>query len=400
MSTLSHSPGSFVFVAAKAGGGRSMGIRQAQNERALAESLRKERLLLLRSYRLPAWAGSEKGLTLKDRAELNDQLGQLLSRGVPLVEALEVTASTVGGAAKPIIERMREMVAAGSSFGDACQKTGAFDRVTVAVYRAAERTGDLAGAAKQLATTARRQLQVRGKAATLMIYPAVVLTIAIAVSSGMLTLVVPRIGAALEEMRVDLPWYSTLVMGLGAWMRDHWLWLLAGVGAALIVLIVLRKRVMAAAMSLSRKTPLLRDVVLAQESARFFSVMAAMTRSGVPLADALGVANDAVGLPTLKKQLVTLRQKLIEGGVLRMLIENVTALPLATRRLLIAAERAGDLETAFDGLARDMADEVDRKATRLLEALEPLLIVAMFLIIASILLSIMIPLITLTSQGI
>jgi len=128
-------------------------------------------------------------------------------------------------------------------------------------------------------------------------------------------------------------------------------------------------------------------------------VMAAMTRSGVPLADALGVANDTVGLPALKAQLMTLRQKLIEGGVLRMLIENVSALPLATRRLLIAAERAGDLETAFDGLASDMADEVDRKATRLLAALEPLLIVCMFLMIASILLSIMVPLITLTSKA-
>src|SRR5262245_24306491 len=108
MSTLASSSGSFFFVAAKVGGGRSVGLRQARNERALAEVLRKERLLLLRSYRLPRWAAQEKGLSLKDRAELNDQLAQLLSRGVPLVEALEVTASAVGGGARPIIERMRE----------------------------------------------------------------------------------------------------------------------------------------------------------------------------------------------------------------------------------------------------------------------------------------------------
>src|SRR5438105_7810108 len=150
MSTLSHNAGSFVFVAARVGGGRSLGLRQAQSERALADVLRRERLLLLRSYRLPKWASKEKGLSLKDRAELNEQLAQLLSRGVPLVEALEVTASAVGGGARPIIERMREMVAAGSAFADACQKTGMFDRVTVAVYRGAERTGDLAGASKQL----------------------------------------------------------------------------------------------------------------------------------------------------------------------------------------------------------------------------------------------------------
>src|SRR5688572_4786587 len=184
MSTLSHSPASFFFVAAKTGGGRSVGVRQAQNERVLADQLRRERLLLLRSYRLPKWASNDKvGLKLKDRAALNDQLGQLLSRGVPLVEALEVTATAVGGQAKPIVEKMRELVAAGTSFGDACQKVAAFDKVTVAVYRAAERTGDLAGAAKQLSVTARRQLAVKGKAATLLIYPAIVLTISIAVST-------------------------------------------------------------------------------------------------------------------------------------------------------------------------------------------------------------------------
>ena len=140
MSALPQTGRSFVFVAARSGGGRRLGVRAAASERMLAESLRKEKLLLLKSYRLPAWAATAGGMKLKDRAELNEQLGQLLSRGVPLVEALEVTAETVAGAAKPTVVKMRELVAAGSSFADACQRVGSFDRVTVAVYRAAERT--------------------------------------------------------------------------------------------------------------------------------------------------------------------------------------------------------------------------------------------------------------------
>jgi type II secretory pathway component PulF len=89
---------------------------------------------------------------------------------------------------------------------------------------------------------------------------------------------------------------------------------------------------------------------------------------------------------------------MIEGGVLRILIEGVDALPLPTRRLLIAAERAGDLESAFETLADDMAVELDRRSTRLLAALEPLLIVLMFLVIGTLVLAIMIPLIKSTSQ--
>ena len=398
MSTVASNPRSFVFVAARSGGGRTVGMRAAPSERALAENLRKEKLLLLRSYRLPAWAATGGGMKLKDRAALNEQLGQLLSRGVPLVEALEVVAQTVAAPARRPVERMRELVAAGSSFADACQRVGGFDRVTIAVYRAAERTGDLAGAAKQLAGTMRRQIAVRSKSVTLLIYPTVVASISLIVTMVMLTVVVPMIGKAMAETRAKLPAYTTALVGLGSWMRDHFAWVLGAALLAAILAVVWRRGLAFAAMRLARRAPLIRDVILAQESARFFSVMAAMTRSGVPLADALGVANEAVGLPTLRRQLTTLRTKLIEGGVLRMLIDGVTALPLATRRLLIAAERAGDMETAFDSLASDMADEVDRRATRLLNTMEPLLIVAMFVVIGGILLSVMIPMLTLAGK--
>jgi type II secretory pathway component PulF len=147
----------------------------------------------------------------------------------------------------------------------------------------------------------------------------------------------------------------------------------------------------------SRRVPLLRDVVLTQESARFFTVMAAMVRSGVTLSDALGVAVNALSHPLLKSQLSALRTKLIEGGNLRTLIDTVSALPLPTRRLLMAAERSGDLDSAFETLAGDMTEELERRSERLLAAMEPLLIVFMFLMIGSLVVSIMVPLMQATS---
>lgn len=390
-------PTSFVFVAATSQGGRRFGMRQAQGERALAEALRRERLVLMRTWKLPAWAAPSLKLRLKDQEALNSQLAQLLSRGVPLVEALEVTATVVHQSCRPIVERMREMVAAGSSFGDACQAVGVFDTVTIAVYRAAERTGDLAGAAKQLAVSAKRQMAVSGKAATLMIYPSIVMTISIGVTLMMLTVIVPKVGQALVSGGIELPWFTRMLMGTGLFLRERWLMVLLAVLGAAAAAVFLRKQIGALAMRGMRRTPLVKGVVLTQESARFFSVMAAMTRAGIPLADALGVGINAVGHPKLRAELVTMRTKLIEGGLLRVLIERVTSLPLATRRLLIAAERSGDLEQAFDGLAADLADEVDKQSSRVLAMLEPLLIVLMFMVIGSLLLAIMIPLMKATS---
>lgn len=391
-------PSPFLYLAATPKGGRTLGVRQARSERALAEVLRRDRLVLLRTWRLPGLFAVEPRLSLKDQVELNSQLAMLLTRGVPLVEALEVTATVVSAGMQPVVERMRELVAGGAGFAEACRRVGVFDEITISVYQAAERTGDLGGSAAQLAETARRQHAIRGKAATVMLYPSVVLTIALCAALVLLIAIVPRIGEAFEGMNAKLPVYTQVLVDLGTFLRERWMWLAIAAGVGLVLLIVGRKAVLAAVARLSRSLPALRQVILVQESARFFSVMAALTRAGVPLADALGVANGAVRHPRLHQQLRTLRARLVEGGVLHALIDKVTSLPLATRRLLMAAERAGDLDAAFEGLARDMTEELERRTSRLMALLEPAVIVVMFLIIGSLVLALMIPMLTMTNQ--
>jgi len=388
-------------VAATATGGRKLGLRHADSERQLADQLRRDRLVLMRTWRLPAALASERRLRLRDQSALNDQLAQLLSRGVPLVEALEVTASVVSPPCRPVVNAMRDAVSSGASFADACADVGTFDDVTVAVYRAAERTGDLAGACSQLATTMRRRLAVAGKAATLMIYPAIVLVIAVIVSTIMLVGIAPKmLGDVASELgdNAKLNFFSSAVLALGNFLRANGVWVLLGVAVVVTLLVIARKEVAALIANASRRIPLLRDVVLAQESSRFFSVMAAMTRAGIPLADALGVSAGAIGHPKLREQLNRLRQRLIEGGVLRLLIDDVEALPLATRKLLIAAERAGDLETAFDQLAEDMAALAATRSERALAVLEPGLIICLAVVIGSLVMAMFIPLITAASQ--
>jgi len=390
--------GSFLVFAATPAGGRRLGMHRARDRRQLGENLRRDRLVPIRTWSLPSWAGTDDRVRLKDQAELHLQLSQLLIRGVPLVEALEVTSTAVANRTKPRVERMRDLVAAGSSFSDACEQVAIFDRVTVSVYRAAERTGDLSRAAKQLSTTTRRQLAISGKVTTLMIYPVIVLSISVIVTTFMLTMIVPRIGKALEGAGAELPLFTRMMVVAGISLRDNWVVAVLVVLGLMTLAVFTRDGIERAVGRASRKIPILKDVVMAQEAARFFTVMAAMTRSGITLAEALGTAVSAIGHPVLKRQLTTLRTKLVEGGVLRTLIDRVDALPVTTRRLLIAAERAGDLESAFETLALDMADELDRRSSRLLAALEPLLIVMMFLMIGTLLLSIMIPLMKLSGQ--
>lgn len=393
-------PRSFVYVASRAGGRPAVGVRLAGSERALSAALRRERMSLRRCVALPSWVSVEGEVGLRDLTGMNEQLAALVSRGVPLVDALEVVRTVVSRGQQGRVERIREAVASGAGFAEACERAGGFDRVTVGIYRAAERTGDLAQAASQLATNAKRRLAVSGKAATLAVYPTIVLTVGVSASIGLVTGVVPTIGRSLAASGLDLPPVTVAVMGVGLWIRANWGWMVLGLVGAVLGGLVLRRGVGRAAGWVSRRVPLLREVLVTQDLVQFFSVMTAMTRSGVPLADALATGAGAVKNPRLREELARLRTRLVQGGILGSLIDEVRTFPMATRRLLVAADRAGDLESAFEGLSEDMAAALETRTTRLLAALEPLMLVGLFVLVGGLLVSVMLPVLTLAARQI
>lgn len=398
MSQVTSKSTQFFFVAVNAAGAKKMGLRAAPNEAELLTDLSNDRLLLLSAWPMPGWIAAKGDISTKDQLAINEQLESLLNRGVPLTDALDVAASLVSTSTKQRIEKMRAAVASGASFADACAQVDGFDDVTVTVYRAAEKSGDLAIAAGGLAQSARRKMAIAGKVGTLLIYPIMVLSIGVIVGVLMLVFVIPQIGAAIRSFGAELPWYTSAVLWLGEILRTQWLPIISVLVLLAILGIVGRKQLVAGINSLVRKLPLFGPLLLASESARFFSVMAAMTRSGVTIADALSVASEVVTHPKLNSQLHTLQTSLVEGGVFTTIIERVDAFPLSTRRLLIAADKAGDLESAFGGLSEDLSNEVNKQSDRLLAVLEPALIVLIFILVGGLIASIMIPLLTATSS--
>lgn len=387
----------FFYIATKSAGGKSMGVRSARSQRALAEYLRKDKQTLVRTWNLPKWMANEQEMSLKDHANFDAQIAQLVSRGVPLTEALDIAATVVTKSNEQRIERLGNLVAQGTSFADACKQVGSFDSVTIAVYKAAEKTGDLAGACEQLAKGARRRMEVSGKAATLMIYPAIVLSIAFAAALVMLTLVVPTIGNAMTKSGISIPLFTQILVAVGNFLVANIIPFLGGLVVLIICAILFRATLAKLAIKATRSAPFVRDVVMEQELTRFFSVMSSMTRSGIPLADAVQVSSAVISHPKLNTDLQRMRQRLVEGGLFSALISKIESLPLPTRRLLVAADQAGDLESAFDALAHDHAQEVEKKTDRLMAILEPLLIVILFLIVGTMILAIMLPMINMTS---
>jgi type II secretory pathway component PulF len=393
----------FWYSAVTNAGKKSFGFGAAPDQAALAERLRKRDLVLLSAkklpFNLPASADdAPRGrVPLKDEALLNEQLAVLLERGVTLVEALDVAQGVVSKKTAPRIGIIRERVAAGAAFAAACESVGGFDDVAIGVYRAAERTGDLDAACARLAQSARRRLSVRGKTITVSIYPAVVATVSVLVLFGVLVFLVPGLAESVTQSAEGgkVPAFSAAVFGLGTFLNENLMAVLIFVAALLFGAVALRKQVVAAFMAALRRFKPAAMLLESIELARFFGVLAAMTRSGVPLAEALGSATSTIGEPKLRAQLETLRRELVEGGLLRVLIDRVDRLPAGTRKLLVAAERSGDLDQAFDAMAVREVEEVERRSERLLAFLEPAVLIALFAVVAPLIVAIALPMMNL-----
>ena len=224
-----------------------------------------------------------------------------------------------------------------------------------------------------------------------MIYPAIVLILALAAALVMIVVVVPMIGNSLIRAGLELPAVTRVLLGLGNFLQANIIPSAVGLVLLIIFAFLFRSALVKLGIQLTRRAPFVRDVVMEQELTRFFAVMSSMSRSGIPLGDALHVSSAAITHPDLNRDLQRMRLRLIEGGVFRNLVMKVNSLPESTRRLLVAADQGGDLEDAFNALAEDHAAEVDKKTARLMAVLEPLLIVLLFLIVGTIILAIMMP---------
>src|SRR5690606_22275640 len=151
----------------------------------------------------------------------------------------------------------------------------------------------------RLAKAAERRLGIRGKATTVMIYPAVVTLVSIALLVALLVFVVPSMAESVRSMAsgeqaTQLPWISVMVFGLGEWMARNLAIVAIATLVVIVLLVVLRRAVFALLIRVLSKIPAVASMLMAAELTRFFSVLAAMTRSGVPLAEALETSTGSI----------------------------------------------------------------------------------------------------------
>jgi type II secretory pathway component PulF len=322
------------------------------------------------------------------------ELSTLLGVGVPLLEALETLARQHKGRFHTVILLLRDRVAAGASLAQAMREHPAvFDELAINITEVGEDAGTLDSSLETLADFRERSEQFRGRIATALIYPAIVLTLAVVSSLFLMTFVVPRIIQPLVEQGLELPLPTRVVKGLSDFLIAWW-WVLAACGVALFITLGALIRTPNGRLAWHRavlRIPILGDLVRKQAIVRICVVVGTLLKSGVVFVRAVQIAQRTTSNLVLRQALVECERAINAGGDIGEAIERTGAFPPMVVQVFAVGQQSGRLEEMLDRLAMTYDQQVSTAASRLTAVLEPALIVVLALVVLFIVLATVLP---------
>jgi type IV pilus assembly protein PilC len=290
-------------------------------------------------------------------------------------------------------------VEGGTTFSEAlAQHPKAFNKLYVNMVKAGELGGVLEIVLTRLAEFAEKSQRIRGKVTSAMVYPLVVLTIALAIVGFLMLFIVPKFEAIFKDMLGGrpLPLITQLVVDLSRFMQENFLLVAGGL---ILVLVGLRfavrmPGVTAALDSYKLKLPLFGDLLTKTSVARFSRTLGTLVSSGVPILQALQITRDTAGNERVSAAIESIHNNVKEGESMVTPMETSQIFPPMVVSMVQVGEETGQLPDMLTKVADVFEDEVDTSVAGLTSLLEPVMIVMLALIVGTIVVALFLPLIT------
>jgi len=335
----------------------------------------------------------DTGLSAFELALLTRQIATLLAAGLTVDGALvALTEQSPTVKERERIAAVRSEVLAGHGLAAAFTQAG-FPELYCALIAAGERSGRLEAVMARLADYLERRQDARSRVLQALIYPAVVALVAAAVVAALLGYVVPQLVAVFESTRQTLPWPTRALIAVSGFVRGSW-WLgpivaVAGVAAYAWVRRVrsLRER----AQSMLLRLPLLGNMLLLGDTARFASALSILSGSGVPILSALETAGGTVSALPLRRAIATAAAAVGEGVALSQALKQTGRFPPLLVHLIANGEASGGLDKALDAAARAAESELNGRTNLAMALIEPALIVALGLFVLAVVVAVLLP---------
>jgi type IV pilus assembly protein PilC len=328
------------------------------------------------------------------------QLSTLISAGLPLLRSLRTLGKQEKDAnLKKIMAGLSESVEGGTTFSEALsQHPKAFNKLYVNMVKAGELGGVLEIVLTRLAEFAEKSQRIKGKVTSAMVYPLVVLTIAVGIVTFLMLFIVPKFEAIFKDMLGGrpLPFITQMIMDLSRFIQGNFL-LIAGV----IIVAVFATRfamkmpgVAAAVDNYKLKIPLFGDMLTKTSVARFSRTLGTLVSSGVPILQALNITRDTAGNLRVSKAVESIHDNVKEGESMVTPMEASGIFPPMVVSMVQVGEETGQLPDMLTKVADVFEEEVDNAVSGLTSLLEPVMIVLLALVVGTIVVALFLPLIT------
>jgi general secretion pathway protein F len=325
------------------------------------------------------------------------QLAGLVSSGLPLERALSsLSDEAQAEPERHLVASLKAEVNGGSTFARALsQHPGEFSAIFIAVIGAGEQSGNLGLVLERLADDLEEQQALKAKLVGAALYPAIVTLVAIAIVMFLVTYVVPQVAHVFAGSKKALPILTVLMIGLSDFVRSYiWLMLIAIVVIAALARWALskplfREKFDAAWLNL----PILGKLSRSFNTARFASTLAMLVAAGVPILKALQAAAETLSNRAMRADALDALVLVREGAPLASALAQKKRFPGLLSMFARLGEQTGQLPLMLSRAAKQLSNDVSRRAMALATLLEPLLIVAMGVVVMLIVLAVLLPII-------
>jgi type II secretory pathway component PulF len=334
-------------------------------------------------------------LSKRDLLSVTTQLAIMTRSGVDLASAFESLAGQCRNQnLRKILSQIHHDVTGGKSISDTMQAQAAvFGDAYVASVAAGEAAGKLPEVLNRLAQFQRSELRVRATIRTLLAYPILLAGVSSLVVLGLVTFVLPKFVDIFGQHELELPILTLAIVTASNFMRNYiWIWLpiLAG---ALVGLAVSRhteggRRQWDTAML---NLIFIRDITRSFYIGRTFRLLGLMIESGVPLLEGIRLTRNAVKNSLYQELFSELEEAILNGRGLASSLINAGFVPPVAAEMVLTAERTGTLGMVTELMGEHYEEEGETKLRELATILEPLIIVVMGVIVATIVLAVMLP---------
>lgn len=332
----------------------------------------------------------------KDIVIFTRQLATMIDAGLPLVQCLDILGNqTENKSLSKTVNQVRSDVESGATFADALKKhPKIFDNLYCNMVAAGEAGGILDTILQRLAAFMEKFAKIKGQIKSAMIYPSVILLVAVGVVSLLLVVVVPMLAGIFTESGMQLPLPTRIVMAFSDFLKS-WggLILLLAIIGFFVGLKQFRKTENGLRLtdSIALKMPVVGSLIQRVAVAKFTRTLGTLLTSGVPILEGLMIVSRTAGNKVVEEAVLATRQSVSEGKTLAEPLGKAKVFPAMVVSMISVGEATGALDNMLNKIADFYDDEVDSAVAALTSMLEPMLMVFLGVVVGFVIIAMYMP---------